>query len=151
MASRRISDKFYFDDQMLFGVSDQGAWCRSGRLSDGCRVPFFSGEDTQATQRQQPTSSSLFSDHVEVRLSGCKVRTLAKCYCQHNLLFLKKLVLFLNFYTRSNKTPTWCNTVQVLFLQSHSTCFGCKRPSSGVFKTGTAATGTCVIVAGNRP
>ena len=27
-------------------------------------------------------------------------------------------------------------------------CFGRKRPSSGVFKTSTAATGTCVIVAG---
>jgi len=38
--------------------------------------------------------------------------------------------------------------VQVLFLQGHSTCFGRKRPSSGVFKTSTAATGTCVIVAG---
>ena len=38
--------------------------------------------------------------------------------------------------------------MQVLFLQGHSTCFGRKRPSSGVFKTSTAATGTCVIVAG---
>ena len=38
--------------------------------------------------------------------------------------------------------------MQVLFLQSHSTCFGRKRPSSEVFKTSTAATGTCVIVAG---
>ena len=38
--------------------------------------------------------------------------------------------------------------MQVLFLQCHSTCFGRKRPSSGVFKTSTAATGTCVIVAG---
>ena len=37
---------------------------------------------------------------------------------------------------------------KVLFLQGHSTCFGHKRPSSGVFKTSTAATGTCVIVAG---
>jgi len=46
------------------------------------------------------------------------------------------------------ETPTWCNTVQVLFLQYHSTCFGRKRPSSGVFKTSTAATGICVIVAG---
>ena len=46
----------------------------------------------------------------------------------------------------SNETQ--CNTVQVLFLQSHSTCFGRKRPLSGVFKTGTVATGTCVIVAG---
>jgi hypothetical protein len=35
---------------------------------------------------------------------------------------------------KSNETPTWCNTVQVIFLQSHSTCFGRKRPSSGVFK-----------------
>ena len=49
---------------------------------------------------------------------------------------------------KSNETPTWCNTVQVLFLQSHSTCFGRKRPSSGVFKTSTADTVTCVIVAG---
>ena len=39
-------------------------------------------------------------------------------------------------------------TLQVLFLQSHSTCFRRKRPSSGVFYTSTAATGTCVIVAG---
>ena len=38
--------------------------------------------------------------------------------------------------------------MQDLFLQSRSTCFGRKRPSSGVFKTSTAATGTCVIVAG---
>ena len=38
--------------------------------------------------------------------------------------------------------------MQVLFLQGHSTCFGRKRPSSGVFKNSTAATGTCVIVAG---
>ena len=48
----------------------------------------------------------------------------------------------------SNETPTWCNTVQVLFLQGHSTCFGRKRPSSRVFKTSTAATGTCVIAVG---
>ena len=30
---------------------------------------------------------------------------------------------------KSNETPTWCNTVQVLFLQSHSTCFGHKPPA----------------------
>ena len=48
----------------------------------------------------------------------------------------------------SNETPAWCNTVQVLFLQSHSTCFGRKLPSSGVFKSSTAANVTCVIVAG---
>ena len=34
------------------------------------------------------------------------------------------------------------------FLQGHSTCFGRKHPSSGVFKTSRAATGTCVIVVG---
>ena len=50
--------------------------------------------------------------------------------------------------TETYWTPTWCNTVQVLFLQGHSTCLGRKSPSSGVFKTSTAATGTCVIVAG---
>ena len=38
--------------------------------------------------------------------------------------------------------------MQVLFLQGQTTCFGRKRPSSGVFKTSTAATGTCVIVVG---
>ena len=37
--------------------------------------------------------------------------------------------------------------MQVLFLQGHSTCFGRKRPSSGVFKISTAATGTHVPVA----
>ena len=60
-------------------------------------------------------------------------------------------ILILCFHAsqyKSNETPTWCKTVQVLFLQGHSTCFGHKRPSSGVFKTSTAATGTCVIVAG---
>ena len=39
-------------------------------------------------------------------------------------------------------------TLQVLFLKGHFTCFGSKRPSSEVFKTSTAATGTRVIVAG---
>ena len=29
---------------------------------------------------------------------------------------------------KSNETPTWCNTVQVLFLQGHSTCFGRQAP-----------------------
>jgi len=48
----------------------------------------------------------------------------------------------------SNETPTWCKIVQVLFLQSYSTCFGRKRPCSGVFKTSTMATVTCVIVTG---
>ena len=52
------------------------------------------------------------------------------------------------WHCKSNETPTWYNTVHVLFLQGHSTCFGRKRPSSGVFKTSTAATGTCVIVVG---
>ena len=30
--------------------------------------------------------------------------------------------------SKSNKTQTWCNTVQVLFLQTHSTCFGRQAP-----------------------
>ena len=37
------------------------------------------------------------------------------------------LVLLLCFRAssyKSNEIPTWCNTVQVLFLQSHSSCFG---------------------------
>ena len=46
---------------------------------------------------------------------------------------------------KSNETPAWCKTVQVLFLQSYFTCFEHKRPSSGVFKTSTAAIGTCVL------
>ena len=53
-----------------------------------------------------------------------------------------------DLFKESNETPNWCNSVQVLFLQGHSTFFGRKRTSSGVFKTSTAATGTCVIVAG---
>ena len=53
-----------------------------------------------------------------------------------------------NLMVKTNETPTWCNTVQISFLQGHSTCFGRKRPSSGVSKTSTAATGTCVIVTG---
>ena len=39
-------------------------------------------------------------------------------------------------------------TLCSFYFCSHSTRFGRKRPSSGVFKTGTVATGTCVIVAG---
>ena len=31
-------------------------------------------------------------------------------------------------FVKSNGTPTWCNTVQVLFLQSHCTCFGRQAP-----------------------
>ena len=62
--------------------------------------------------------------------------------------FLHYLNILERMPYKSNEKPTWCNTVQVLFLQSHYTCFGRKRPWSGVFKTGTAATGTCVIVAG---
>ena len=48
---------------------------------------------------------------------------------------LRQVNLFtVRLYWNSNETPTWRNTVQVLFLQSHSTCFGRKRPSSGVLK-----------------
>ena len=72
-------------------------------------------------------------------------------FCIQSVIKLKKYILMLCFrasWYKSNETPTLCNTVQVLFLQSHSTCFGRKRPSSEVFKTIMAATGTCVIVAG---
>jgi len=55
----------------------------------------------------------------------------------------RKMLLY-----KSNETPAWCNTVQVLFLQSYSTCFGRQAPIIRSFKTSTAATGTCVIVAG---
>ena len=34
------------------------------------------------------------------------------------------------------------------YFCSHATCFGRKCPSSGVFKTSMADTGTCVIIAG---
>ena len=40
------------------------------------------------------------------------------------------------------------NSSITISLFHASTCFGRKRPSSGVFKTSTAAIGTCVIVAG---
>jgi len=40
------------------------------------------------------------------------------------------ILCFRASWYKSNETPTWCNTVQVLVLQSHSTCFGRKRPSS---------------------
>ena len=39
------------------------------------------------------------------------------------------------------KTPTWCNTVQVLFLQGHSTCFGRKRKR--LIRAGTALIRRC--------
>ena len=39
-----------------------------------------------------------------------------------NLVFQQILILcFRASQYKSNETPTWCNTVQVLFLQSHST------------------------------
>ena len=90
------------------------------------------------------------SKHVEDTISKLKqyCKKCAFCsilitYVHHTARFNKRKVT-----KQSNQTPTWCNTVQVLFLQGHSTCFGRKRPSSGVFKTSTWATGTCVIVAG---
>jgi len=36
----------------------------------------------------------------------------------------------------SNETPTWRNTVQVLFLQGHSTCFGRLRPKHVEWSSG---------------
>ena len=72
-----------------------------------------------------------------------------RCNNYNYVIFGHTLILcFRESKYKSNETPTWYNTVQVLFLQGHSTCFGRKGPSSGVFKTSTAATVTCVIVAG---
>jgi len=82
-------------------------------------------------------SAHVFETCIGMKYTYCKTKS-----------FCIKRVNYWDKYTESNKTPTWCNTVQVLFLQSQSTCFGRERPSPGVFKTGTAATGTCVIVAG---
>ena len=75
-----------------------------------------------------------------------EVDTFFSVYPLH--LILNLILCFRASQYKSIETPTWCNTVQVLFLQSQSTCFGRKRPSSGVFKTITTATGTYVIVAG---
>ena len=55
-----------------------------------------------------------------------------------SLYFLILILCFRASQYKANETPTWCNTVQVLFLQGHSTCFERKCPSSGVFKTTTA-------------
>ena len=47
-------------------------------------------------------------------------------------LFFKKkcsLLLLLNtIFKRLNKTPTWCNKMQILLLQTFSTCFGRHAP-----------------------
>ena len=90
-------------------------------------------------------NAQVYVDHGIVDIP----RGLNNCLQYFRLASLYVLILcFRASQYKSNETPTWCDTVQVLFLQSHSTCFGRKRPSSGVFKTSTVATGTCVIVAG---
>jgi len=67
------------------------------------------GHDVFNNDRRQQTTATivLFSFHMKVvsyttgsRRSNCTIH-------------------------KSKETPTWCNTVQVLFLQGHSTCFGC--------------------------
>ena len=107
-----------------------GGWVSTRAGLDGCRR-------AHPHQDSIPGPSSPKQVTVLTVLSGStmKINITPQCNRQ-GLAYL------------SNKTPTRCNTVQVLFLQSHSTCFGRKRPSSGVFKTSTAATVTCVIVAG---
>ena len=49
-------------------------------------------------------------------------------FCQwiYNVQILPKILIlcYRASQYKSNETPTWCYTVQVLFLQSHSTCFG---------------------------
>ena len=42
-----------------------------------------------------------------------------------------KIYIYLNFQAherRLNKTPTWCNKMQILLLQTFSTCFGRHAP-----------------------
>ena len=41
---------------------------------------------------------------------------------------LLEFICFQLIQGKSNETPTWCNIVQVLFLQGHSTCFGRQAP-----------------------
>ena len=54
----------------------------------------------------------------------------------------------ITLFLRQMKHQLDATLCRFYFCRVHSTCFGHKRPSSGVFKTSTAATGTCVIVAG---
>ena len=65
----------------------------------------------------------------EICSTGCMLRSVHKLYITNQSTTRNK-----QLQAKSNETPTWSNTVQVLFLQGHSTCFGRKRPSSGIFK-----------------
>ena len=87
----------------------------------------------------------LFKARFRVNIISSKLPANAQGWT--NFIYFYFVLPFIIVF-KSNETPNWCNTVQVLFLQGHSTCFGRKRPSSGLFKTSTAVTGTCVIVVG---
>ena len=71
------------------------------------------------------TRAGVLHQHVSVTLV-----TISRVFCNRNTNSVQTNVL----KYKSNETPTWYNTVHILFLQGHSTCFGRKRPSSGVFK-----------------
>ena len=60
-----------------------------------------------------------------------------KCFCNWSLYptentnclsYINCINCNIPLSNKSNKTPTWCDTVQVSFLQSHSTCFGRQAP-----------------------
>jgi hypothetical protein len=103
----------------------------------GCRICFCVGainrtdtfgriiRKTMVARENQWVRRMVFCSG-EVKFAICE---------QKNSQYLYFLILcFRASQYKSNETPTWCNTVQVLFLQGDSTCFGRKRPSSGVFK-----------------
>ena len=43
-------------------------------------------------------------------------------------LTTKQIFFFKSQQVRLNKTPMWCNKMQILLLQTFSTCFGCQAP-----------------------
>jgi len=74
------------------------------------------------------------------------------CFRVHSLRIVQvtivfKIMCFLCLWFRTsliyiNNCPARCNTKQSIFLQIHSTCFGCQpHPSSGLLKTVTTASG----------
>ena len=96
--------------------------------------------DTVATLLQSPTVnamsrnfSALTKPHSLLTCSQkpkqCRIfRTSINAVWIRKTNYMSLFVFFISLLmvaqNRSNKTPTWCNAVQVLFLQSHSTCSG---------------------------
>ena len=135
------------NDRSSFFWAVMQKWIDSyGRFGTICRShlqELRSDPNYQSKQRKVPEVFILFTKHQKIRIT-CNPAVIHTVTIPYRILIL----CFRASQYKSNETPTWCNTVQVLFLQGHSTCFGGKRPSSRVFKTSMAATGTGVIVAG---